>query len=111
MSNHAVESPSPNECRHFVTYSGISLPLNLVTPLEPEALRNRNTYFRAWFDAYTRICFCEKITYGEVELSHRYEYHDNGQLKYAVIVNADDERTTMSFNEQGALLDTLCETP
>ena len=32
-----------SDCRYFVSYSGVQLPLNLVQPLEPDGLRNRNT--------------------------------------------------------------------
>jgi Family of unknown function (DUF6156) len=88
-------------CRYFVSYSGVQLPLKLVTPLEPSALANRNTYFRAYYDGADRLVLCEKITYNEVELLHRYRYHDNGPLKQAVIVNSDQEVTVMTFDEQG----------
>lgn len=102
-----MNSPAPDTStpyRYFVSYSGVKLPLNLVTPLEAAALNNRNTYFRAWFDDSGRLSGCEKITYGEVELAHRYEYHDNGLLKRAIIINTDDERTVVHFDEQGVLL-------
>ncbi len=88
------------ECRHFVTYSGIKLPLNLVNPLDAADIANRNTYFRAWFDARERMVLCEKVVYGEVELRHRYEYHDNGQLKQAEISEADEEPRVMHFDER-----------
>jgi len=91
--------------RFFVTYSGVRLPLHLVTPLEEAALNNRNTFFRAYFDAAEPLVACEKITYGEVELSHRYEYYGSGALRQAVITNTDDEVTVMTFNEQGERLD------
>ena len=91
------------QCRHYVTYSGIKLPLKLVNPLEENDIANRNTYFRAWFDDQERMLRCEKVVYGEVELQHCYEYHDNGCLKEAVITEADDEPRIMRFNEQGQL--------
>jgi hypothetical protein len=87
-------------CRHYVTYSGIKLPLKLVSPLEPADIANRNTCFRAWFDERERMVQCEKVVYGEVELQHRYEYHDNGSLKQAEITEADESRV-MYFDEQG----------
>lgn len=80
-----------------------------MSELEPASLKNRNTYFRAWFDAQTRLYFFEKVTYGEVELSHRYEYHADGGLQKAVIVNADDETTTLHFNPQGQIVETITE--
>ena len=47
-------------CRYFVSYSGVQLPLNLVQPLEPSGLNNRNTYFRAWYNAQGQLVTCEK---------------------------------------------------
>jgi hypothetical protein len=103
----ATAQASNTHYRYFVSYSGVKLPLNLVTPLDAAALNNRNTFFRGWFDA-ERLMGCEKITYGEVELAHRYEYHNNGQLKQAVITNTDEEVTVMTFDEQGMLLSSAC---
>jgi Family of unknown function (DUF6156) len=101
-----VTEADPNSnahCRYFVSYSGVKLPLNLVTPLDAAALNNRNTYFRAWFDGTERLIGCDKITYGEIELMHRYEYYPSGSLKRAEIINTDEEVTEMSFDEQGGL--------
>ena len=50
MANH----PHAGQCRHFLTYTGIKLPLNLTTPLQEADLANRNTYFRAYYDAQDR---------------------------------------------------------
>jgi hypothetical protein len=91
---------NPTTCRHYVTYSGIKLPLKLVNPLEPADIANRNTYFRAWYDARERMVLCQKVVYGEVELQHRYEYHDNGSLRQAEITE-DDESRMMCFDEHG----------
>jgi hypothetical protein len=91
-------------CRHYVTYSGIKLPLKLVNPLEERDIANRNTYFRAYFDEQDRMVLCQKVVYGEVELEHRYEYHGNGSLKQAEITQAEDEPRLMCFDEQGTLL-------
>jgi hypothetical protein len=88
-------------CRHYVTYSGIKLPLKLVNPLEEADIANRNTYFRACFDEQGRMVLCQKVVYGEVELQHRYEYHDNGSLKLAEITEAADEPRVLRFDEQG----------
>jgi len=38
------------ECRYFVSYSGVRLPFNLVNAIAVEALSNRNTFIRAYFD-------------------------------------------------------------
>lgn len=87
----------PSTCRYFSTYSGVKLPLNLVGPIPPENLQNRNTYFRAYFDAHQRMILCQKIVYGDVELEHRYEYDDAGCLTRAEITEAGDEPKVMSF--------------
>lgn len=92
------------ECRHFVTYSGVRLPLKLVTPLEADALDNRNTYFRGYFDEQHRIVACQKVVYGEIEFEHLYEYHPSGVLKAAVIRHPDEEPRMLHFDQQGRLL-------
>lgn len=92
-------------CRCFVSYSGVRLPLNLVTPLDDGQLANRNTFFRAYFDARERLVACEKITYGEVELSHRYRYYESGVLREAVITNADEEVTVVTLDERGGVIE------
>lgn len=89
------------ECRYFVTYSGIKLPLKLTNPLEDAALSNRNTFFRAWFDGQERMTGFQKMVYGEVELEHRYEYYASGTLKQAEIIVAEEEVTVMHFDESG----------
>jgi len=86
------------ECRYFVTYSGVKLPLKLVNPLQAAELCNRNTYFRAEYDDQDRLIAVEKIVYGEVELAHRYDYHANGALK-AAHVTMDGDTTVMDFAE------------
>jgi hypothetical protein len=91
-------------CRHYVTYSGVKLPLKLVNPLADADIANRNTYFRAWYDEQDRMVLCQKVVYGEVELQHRYAYHDNGSLKQAEITEADEEARVMRFDEQGSPL-------
>jgi hypothetical protein len=88
-------------CRYFVTYSGVKLPLKLCQPLEAGALGNRNTFFRAWFDAQERITGFQKIVYGEVELEHRYEYSASGALESAEIVDAEGEVTVLHFDASG----------
>jgi hypothetical protein len=87
------------ECRYFVTYSGVKLPLKLSQPLEEAALNNRNTYFRAWFDEGGRMTGLQKMVYGEVEMQHRYEYYDSGALKRAEITDADEETTILEFED------------
>jgi hypothetical protein len=87
--------------RYFLTYSGVRMPLNLVNPLEADELGNRNTYFRASYDDAGRIATCEKLVYGEVELSHAYAYRDDGTLEHARI-ELGDEVTEVDCDASGA---------
>lgn len=89
----------PGDCRHFLTYSGVALPLNLVSPLDD--VGHRNTYYRGYFDGEQRLTGCQKVVYGEVETQHRYRYHANGQLQQAEITDADGDVTLLDFDEQG----------
>lgn len=89
-------------CRYFVSYSGVKLPLQLVNELVNESeLQNRNTFFRGYFDAEERLQGFEKLVYGEVELLHKYSYHENGMLKQAEITDVDEEVTVLFFDAQG----------
>jgi hypothetical protein len=88
-------------CSYFLTYSGIKLPLKLVTELEPAQLENRNAYFRGFFDALDRLTGLQKLVYGEIEMQHRYAYHANGALRSVEIIDADGERNEMKFDENG----------
>jgi hypothetical protein len=86
------------ERRFFITYSGIKLPLKLVTPLTETELQNRNTFFQGYFDAQERLLLCQKLVYGEIELEHCYSYYDNGALREAKITDADGEQTVLRFD-------------
>jgi hypothetical protein len=88
------------DLKYFLSYSGVRLPLNLVSPIPAEALENRNTYFRAGYDADGRILFCEKLVYGEVELRHDYEYQADGALSRAR-VDMSGEETEITFDAEG----------
>ena len=96
-----MEDLTNHECRCFVSYSGIKLPLKLVNPLDEESLRNRNTFYRGYFNTEDQIIACHKVVYGEIEQAHRYEYYENGVLKLAEISLGEDELTVLKFNEQG----------
>lgn len=91
--------------RYFLTYGGVKLPLRLVTLLEESEPGHRNTYIRAHYDAEDRLIECEKLVYGEVELTHRYRYHANGVLRLAEIL-IDDERSVLEFDTDGLPLGT-----
>ncbi|BAM88304.1 hypothetical protein S58_22980 [Bradyrhizobium oligotrophicum S58] len=90
------------DCRFFVSYTGVKLPLRLVTAITPEQLSNRNTFIRGYFDAAGALTGFEKIVYGEIELTHSYSYHANGVLSRAEIVMLDEEPVTLNFDENGA---------
>lgn len=87
------------DCRFFVSYSGSKLPVRLVSPIPAEALANRNTFIRAYYDERGLLKRFEKLVYGEVELSHAYDYHPNGGLKQARIVMLDEEPSVLCFDE------------
>jgi len=96
-----MSTPTTN-CRYFVSYSGVNLPLKLVNELQQEEDRaNRNTFFLGFYDDQDRLIRCEKRVYGEQELLHCYEYHDNGALKQAEITDSDGELTILNFDFDG----------
>jgi hypothetical protein len=98
---YAMTEQVGQDCRYFVSYSGVRLPFNLVNSIAVEALSNRNTFIRAYFDKAGILKSFEKLVYGEIELSHRYEYHDNGKLSSAEIIMLDEEPVVLSFDETG----------
>jgi hypothetical protein len=84
--------------RYFLATSGVQLPLKLVNEIEADALSNRNTFIRATYDGAGRLARFEKIVYGDVELSHRYDYGADGALRRAEIVMLDEEPTVIDFD-------------
>jgi len=89
-------------CRYFLATSGVKLPLKLVNEIEADALSNRNTYIRAYYDAAGVLLRFEKMVYGDVELSHCYEYDASGVLRRAEIIMLDEEPTILEFNGEPA---------
>lgn len=85
------------ECRHFATYTGVKLPLKLITPLDADDLERRMTYFRGYYDADSRLVALEKVVYGEVEFEHRYQYYADGRIKSAELSEPDEETRVMQF--------------
>ncbi|HTV34089.1 MAG TPA: DUF6156 family protein [Methylocella sp.] len=90
--------------KYFVSYTGTDLPFHLINPIGPDGLTNRNTFIRAYFNGDGRLARFEKIVYGEIELSHRYEYYTSGTLKSAEIAMQDEEPLRLSFDETGQRL-------
>ncbi len=93
-----MTTPDKYTSRYFVTYSGVKLPFHLVNELKAEEVENRNTYFLGIYDENERLVGIDKLAYGEVEIKHRYQYHENGQLKQAEITDIDGEVTTLEFD-------------
>jgi ABC-type tungstate transport system permease subunit len=91
------------DCRYFLATSGVKLPLKLVNEIEAGALSNRNTYIRAFYDAQGRLQRFEKMVYGDVELSHIYDYDAAGQVRRAEILMLDEDPTVLNFDENGQL--------
>lgn len=89
------------DLRFFVTYTGVKLPFRLVNELQPSEVENRNTFFRGYFDQQGRLTGFDKLAYGEIELSHRYLYHDNGNLKQAEITDIDSDTTVLNYDTGG----------
>lgn len=87
--------------RFFVTYTGVKLPFRLVNELQPDEVENRNTFFRGYLDDQDRLTGFDKVAYDEIELSHRYEYHDNGKLKRVEITDIDSEVTVLNYDTEG----------
>ena len=85
-------------CRHYVSYSGVALPLKLITPLDGERLDGRITYFRGYYNAQEQLVAVEKVVYGEIEFEHHYEYHSDGRLKFAELREVDETPRTMQFD-------------
>lgn len=84
-------------CRHYVSYSGVKLPLKLITPLDDESLDKRITYFRGYYNAQEQLVAIEKVVYGEIEFEHRYDYYPDGRLKSAELREEDEAPRVLQF--------------
>jgi len=92
-----MESDNRLVCRHYVSYTGVALPLKLITPLDEESLDRRITFFRGYYNAQEQLVAVEKVVYGEIEFEHRYEYYSDGRLKSAVLREVDETPRIMQF--------------
>ena len=86
------------QCRHFASYTGVSMPLQLITPLDGKDLERRITYFRGYYDSDERLVTIEKVVYGEIEFTHHYVYHDDGRIRTAELCQEDEEPRLMTFD-------------
>jgi hypothetical protein len=50
------------------------------------------------------LVLCEKLVYGDIEMTHRYRYHPGGALMEAEITSADEdeEMPVLRFDDSGA---------
>lgn len=85
-------------CRHYVSYSGVTLPLKLITPLDDDSVDKRITYFRGYYNDQEQLVVVEKVVYGEIEFEHRYQYHPDGRLKSVELREADEEFRVIQFD-------------
>jgi hypothetical protein len=97
----SLNNESRGTIRFFVTYTGVKLPFRLVNELKSSEVENRNTFFRGQFDERDRLVGFDKLAYSEIELSHRYVYHENGKLKQAEITDIDGEVTVLNYDTEG----------
>lgn len=79
------------EEKYFLSYSGIGLPLKMVSPLESEGLENRNTYFIARYNSDGLLVEVIKQVYNEIELHHEYTYNPDGKLIETKITGLDGD--------------------
>ena len=92
-------------CRYFISYTGVKLPLQLVNELDAGGLDNRITYFKAYYDDHDRLKIIEKIVYGEIEFIHHYEYGQDDALHKAILLEGDELPRTMVFDSQGQAIE------
>ena len=93
-------------CRYFISYTGVQLPLQLVNELESDSLQNRISYFKAYYDSLDRVNKIEKIVYGEIEFTHQYQYNQDSKLAQAVVCDSDELPRTLVFDSQGLATET-----
>ena len=93
-----MDNKDAYDCRHFVTYTGVSLPLKLITPLDDDNVDKRITYIRGYYNEQDQLMALEKVVYGEVEFEHRYQYYPDGRLKSAELIEPDEEVNVMQFD-------------
>src|SRR3974390_2769070 len=90
-----VMEEARQEWRSFVFFSGVKMPFNLVNAIAEESLSNRNTFIRAYFDNAGLLTGFDKVVYGEIELTHRYQYHGNGTLRRAEVAMLDEDAVVL----------------
>ena len=84
--------------QYYLSYSGLKLPLKLVSPMKSEEIENRNIYYGVHLDVNGNPISIHKVVYGEIEMQHEYGYSDSGDLKWAEITNIDNEVQRFEFS-------------
>jgi hypothetical protein len=99
----SMNAPDPH-IRYFTSYSGLTLPLNLVGEISVEDMNDRNTFFEGHYDAQGRLTDCFKKVYGDIELEHHYHYRGDGSLASAQVSHAGDEVMELHYDADGKRL-------
>ena len=73
----------------------------LLGAIDPAEFTHRNTYIRAYCAPAGVLKRFNKVVYGEVELTHRYEYRKNGVITKAEISGVDEESVSLCYDEAG----------
>ena len=83
--------------RYYLSYTGVGLPLKLVNSLAFDETNNRNTFFAVMLDKYGHEALIHKVVYGEVEMSHNYNFTPSGELISAEITDIEGATQTITF--------------
>lgn len=89
---------SATACRYFTSYSGVKLPLRLVDERSESEIRNRNTFFRGYFNSAGQMLACEKVVYNETEFRHVYCYADEGHLLRAEVDDGSGDVQVIDYS-------------
>lgn len=87
------------KCEYYVTYSGVGLPLKLVSPIDENDLYLRNTYFRQYTNDQNQKIIIEKIVHGRVEMVHKYTYDQENRVIEVEITDTDEEPKKIQLNQ------------
>ncbi|WP_445357760.1 DUF6156 family protein [Microbulbifer sp. ANSA002] len=86
---------------YFSSFSGYSIPLNLIGEITKDEAASLDSYYVAYFDDKGVLLSVEKYFRGSLFFKHDYFYHKNGSLKESRVVNADGKETVSFFDGEG----------
>lgn len=89
---------------YFASFSGYSIPLNLVDKISEDEAASRGSYYVATYDEKGVLIIVEKYFQGSLFFRHEYSYRDNGVLKESRVVNADGKEKVNLFDEKGKII-------